>query len=104
MRRLFSKTELQALSSILVLLLLLGTIPSTSGVVIVPAPSHPELMVDICHPMQMLSYASNSLLARPAVSVPRFVLLLQGSFKGTPALRVVERNVAPETPPPKPLV
>jgi hypothetical protein len=104
MRRLFSKTELQAFSSILALMLLLGTIPLTSGVAIVRTPSCPEITINICHPIQILNYASNNLLARPSVKIPQFVLFFQGSFKVTPALRVVERNVAPEIPPPKPVV
>ena len=103
MKRLFSKANLQAFSSVLAFVLLLGTIPLTTGVVIVSAPSHPEFTVNICTPTQMLSYAS-SMLARPSVSVPQFVLFFQGSLKATPSADVVEHNEAPDIPPPKTLV
>jgi hypothetical protein len=104
MRRLFSKADLQSFTSILALMLLLGTIPLTSGVAIVSAPDHPEFTINICQPAQMLSNASNIILARPSADVTQFVLFFQGPFKGRPALTVAERNVVPETPPPKPLV
>ena len=104
MRRLFSKTDLQAFSSVLAFVLLLSTIPLTSGVVIVSGPSHPEFTINICQPIQILNHASNTILARPSVNVPHFVLFFEGSLKATPAVGVVERNAAPETPPPNPLV
>jgi hypothetical protein len=103
MKRLFSKANLQVFSSVLGFLLLLGTIPLTTGVVIVSAPVHPEFTVNICTPTQTLSYASN-MLAHPSVSVPQFILLFEGSLKATPSAEVVKYNDAPETPPPKRLV
>jgi hypothetical protein len=104
MKRLFSKANLQAFSSVLAFVLLLGTIPLTTGVVIVPTPSQPEFTVNICTPTQMLSYASSSTLARPSMSVPRFVLFFRGSIKATPSAEVVKCNDPPDTPPPKPLI
>ena len=104
MKRLFSKANLQAFSSVLAFVLLLGTIPLTSGVVIVSAPGHPEITTNICTPTQMLSYASGGTLARPSVSVPRFVLFFQGSLKAIPSVEIIKYNEPPDTPPPKPLV
>jgi hypothetical protein len=104
MRRLFSKAGLRAFSSVVALVLLLGTIPLTSGVIIVSAPGHPEITVNICTPTQMLSYASSSTLARPSVNVPRFVLFIQGSLQATPSVEVVKCNEPPDTPPPKQFV
>jgi hypothetical protein len=104
MRRLFSKTDLQALSSILAFVLLLSTIPLTSGVVIVPSPGHPEFTINICQPTQIFGHASNITLARPSVNVPQFVLFFRGPLKAMPVVGVLECSVAPETPPPKPLV
>jgi hypothetical protein len=103
MKRLFSKANLQAFSSVLAFVLLLGTIPLTTGVVIVSGASQPEFTVNICTPTQMLNYASN-MLARPSVSVPQFVLFFQGSLKAMPSAEVVTYNEAPDTPPPKRLV
>ena len=104
MSRLFSKADLRAFSSVVVFVLLLGAIPLTNGVVIVSAPGHPEITVNICTSTQMLSYASSSTLARPFVSEPRFVLFFQGSLKATPSVGVVKCNEPPDTPPPRPLV
>jgi len=104
MKRLLSKANLQAFSSILAFVLLLSTIPSTSGVVMVPGPSHPEFTINICQPSQILNQPSNTILARPSVDIPQFALFSPGSRKTAPVVGVVERKVAPETPPPKPLV
>ena len=104
MSRLFSKADLRAFSSALAFMLLFGTISLTSGVVIVSAPGHLEITVNICTPTQMLSYASSSTLARPSVSVPQFVLFLQGALKATPSVEVVKCNEPPDTPPPKQFV
>ena len=104
MRRLFSKANLQAFSSVVAFVLLLGTTPLTSGVSTVPASGHPEITVNICTPIQMLSYASSSTLARPSVSVPRFVLFFQSFIKATANVEVVKCNQPPDTPPPKQFV
>jgi hypothetical protein len=104
MKRLFSKANLQAFSSVLAFVLLLGTIPLINGVVLVSAPGHAEIAVNICAPTQMLIYASSSTLARPSVNLPRFVLFFHGSFGATPGVQVVKCNEPPDTPPPKQLV
>jgi hypothetical protein len=104
MSRLFSKAYLRAVSSVVALVLLLGTIPLTSGVVIVSAPGHAEITTNICTPTQMLSYAPSSTLARPSVSVPRIVVFFGGSIKATPSVEVVKCNEPPDTPPPKQFV
>jgi hypothetical protein len=103
MSRLRSNTNSHALSTALAVVLLLSTIPLTTGVVIVSGPAHPAYTINICQPTQLLGQASN-VLARPSVNAPRFVLFHQGSLKATPSEAMVERNAAPETPPPKPLV
>jgi len=104
MRRLLSKTDLQVFSSFLALALLLSTIPLTTGIVVVTGPSHPEFTINICQPIQILNHPSHFSLARPSLNLPRFVLFSHGARDDTPVVGVVERNVAPETPPPKPLV
>jgi hypothetical protein len=93
--------HLQAFSSILSLVLLLSAIPFNSGVVIVPGHHSPELTIDVCQPTQLFGQASNNILARPFVNVPQFILFPGDPLKATPLFGVVERNIAPETPPPK---
>jgi hypothetical protein len=103
MKRFFSHTELRSLSFIFALLLLLSSIPLSSGVVTVPTPSYPEFTINICQPIQAIGSASNTILARPSPDLT-LVLFYLGWFEGMTALKVVERSVAPETPPPKPVV
>ena len=101
MRHLFSKTDLRDLSVILAIVMLLASIPSTAGLVVVSGPSHPELTINICQPLQMFDRVSNTLLARPATVLPEFVLRDLGSTAVKKTVRLVDRNVAPDTPPPK---
>jgi len=102
MRLLFSKADLRAFSSILAAVILLTSAPVTIGVVIESGPSHPEFTVNICQPIQALDRTSNTLLARPGALEPSFVLSPLSSLEPTPSTRLVERTVAPDTPPPKP--
>jgi hypothetical protein len=102
--RLSSKTDLRLFSAILGFVLLLSTLPLTSGVVIVAGSSQPELTINICQPIQSFSHTSNTILARPSLKVPQLVLVFRGSLKKSPSAEVVEHNVAPDTPPPKQLV
>jgi hypothetical protein len=104
MSRLFSKADLRAFSSVVAFVLLLGTFPLINGVVLVSAPGHAEIAVNICAPTQVLICASSSTLARPSVNLPRFVLFFCGSFKAAPGVQAVKCNEPPDTPPPKQLV
>jgi len=103
MRHRFSKVDLRVLSSLIAVALLLASVPLSAGVIVVSGPSHPELTINICHPIEASGLVSSTLLARPAVTVPQWVLLVQGSSPPVSAARLVEHRVAPDTPPPKPL-
>ena len=81
--------------------MLLASVPSTAGFVVVSGPSHPELTINICQPLQMFDRVSNTLLARPATVLPEFVLRDLGSTAVKKAVRLVDLKVAPDTPPPK---
>ena len=101
MRQLFSKAELRGLSLLAAIVLLLVSVPSTAGLVILSGPSQPELTVNICRPIQMFDRVSNTLLARPATVLPEFVLHDLGSTAVRAAMRLIDCKVAPDTPPPK---
>jgi len=101
MRQLFSKADLRDLSLIMAIVMLLASVPSNPGLVIVSGPSRPELTVNICQPIQMFDRVSNTLLARPATVLPEFILRALGSTAVKETVRVVDCNVAPDTPPPK---
>lgn len=104
MRHLFSKTDLRELSLIVTIVMLLASVPATAGIVVVSGPSHPELTVNICQPLQMLDRVSNTLLARPATVQPEFVLRDLGPTDVKEAARPIDVEFAPDTPPPKRLV
>jgi len=104
MRKLFSAADLQALSVVMAVALLLSTIPLTSGVVIVFGPAQPELTINICHPLQTFEGTSNTILARPAATGLGFGLPDFGFISLKPSTQPNDRNVAPDTPPPKHLV
>ncbi len=101
MRHFFSNTDLRDLSLVVAIVMLLASVPSTAGLVIVSGPSHPELTINICQPLQTFDRVSNTLLARPATVQPDFVLRDLGSTAVKKALRLVDFKVAPDTPPPK---
>lgn len=101
MRHFFSKTELRDLSLVVAIVMLLGSIPSTAGLVVVSGPSHPEWTINICQPLQMFNRVSNTLLARPATVLPEFFLRDLGSTAEKQAVRLADLKVAPDTPPPK---
>ena len=101
MRRIFSRTDLQALSSILAVVLFLASVPIGAGVIVVTGPSHPEFTVDICHPLQVFDRAPGTPLARPAAAVPETVLCDLGSITADAAPRSIELRIAPDTPPTK---
>ena len=101
MRQLFSKKNLRDLSLIFAIVMLVASIPSTAGLIVVSGPSHPELTANICQPLQMFDRVSNPLLARPATVLPEFVLLDLGLTVVKEAARPVDFEPAPDTPPPK---
>jgi len=101
MRQLFSKADLRDLSLVVAIVMLLASVPTTGGVVVVAGPSHPELTINICQPIQMFDRVSNTLLARPATVLPEFILRDLGSTAVKKAVRPVDFKVAPDTPPPK---
>jgi hypothetical protein len=104
MRQLFSNADLRHLSFVVAIVLLLASVPSAAGFVVVFGPSQPEFTVNICQPIQMFDRVSNTLLARPATVLPEFVLCDLGSTAVREAVRLVDCRVAPDTPPPKRLV
>jgi len=101
MRRLFSNTDLKALSSIVALLLLLSRTTFAGGVVVIAGPGQPQFTVNICQPTQAFNCTSNTPLARPATNAPRFALLSLISLTVKATARTVELAVPPDTPPPK---
>jgi hypothetical protein len=101
MRQLFSKKDLHDLSLIFAIVMLVASIPSTAGLIVVSGPSHPELTANICQPLQMFDRVSNTLLARPATVLPEFVLRDLGLAVLKEAARPVDFESAPDTPPPK---
>ncbi len=101
MRRIFSHSDLRILSAALAVSLLIASAPLTAGVIVVAGPSHPELTVDVCHPMQAFDLAPSILLARPAAAMIESALCDLGVASDDAAAPLIELRFAPDTPPPK---
>jgi hypothetical protein len=101
MRRSFSKADLRHLSLAVAIAVLLVSVPSTAGFVIVSGPSQPQFTINICQPIQMFGRVSNTMLARPATVVPEFVLSYVGSTVVRETPQPADCKVVPDTPPPK---
>ena len=102
--RLFSKSDLRALSAILAVVLLIAGAPSTAGLAFVAGPNHPQLTVDLCHPIQSFDHSVNVLFARPAPTTIEYVI---GNFVTVAAelpVRIGSYISGPEPPPPKQLI
>ena len=101
MRQLFSKADLRHLSLLVAIVLLLASVPSAAGFVIVFGPSQTEFTVNICQPIQMFDRVSSTSLARPATVLAEFALHDLGSPAVRESPRLIDFKVAPDTPPPK---
>jgi hypothetical protein len=104
MRQLFSIAERRTISSVLAVVLLSSSIQLTSGIILVGGARQPEITINICQPIPGFDRVSNTSLAHPAMNVPRFFLAFLDSLKATVIVEVSERNITPDTPPPKRLV
>ncbi|MGD0291274.1 MAG: hypothetical protein ABSC63_16685 [Candidatus Binataceae bacterium] len=101
MRRLFSQSDLQTLGFFLALIVLSASLPLTTGFVLVSGHSEPELTMNICQPLQTFNLVFNPLIARPAPTVPEFVLCDMGSAMIGESAPSVDYSADPDTPPPK---
>jgi len=101
MRRLFSKSDFQSLSFLLVLVVLSTSLPLAAGMVVLPGHNEPELTMNICQPLQTFNLTLNTILATPAPTMPEFVLFDFGSSGDVAPARLVDHRAAPDTPPPK---
>ena len=101
MRGFLSKTELRALSLILALSVLTGSIPLTASVIVVPGPTHPTFTINLCQPFQTACGVSGNPIARPAAGSPQ--LFLHGD--GRVSIQAIKFSpdlvIAPASPPPK---
>ncbi len=104
MRQLLSKLDVRYVSLILALVVLLAGLPLTSEFVLVSGPSHPEITVNICHPIQALDLVPVTLLARPAKNIPDQVLCDLGSTSASDVPPLTEFLAPPDTPPPKSII
>jgi hypothetical protein len=101
MRRLFSKSDFQSLSFLLVLVVLSASLPLAAGVVILSGHNEPELTMNICQPLQTFNLTLNTMLAAPAPAMPEFLLVDLGSSMDAAPRHLADHRAAPDTPPPK---
>lgn len=99
-----SKADRRFLCAVLAVVLLLGSLPLTVGVIPVRGPSGPSWTLNICHPLQSFVGASGTTVAHPGTDLPPLALSDQGYASELPAAKFVNLAIAPDSPPPKALV
>jgi hypothetical protein len=102
--RLLSKSDLRTISSILAVVLLIASAPSTAGLALVAGPNHPELTVNVCRPIQSFDRAANILLARPAPIIIEHPIGKLVPVTAEAPVRIDDCISGPEPPPPKQLI
>jgi len=88
-------------SALLALTLLLGSMPLTTGVVIVFGQSHPELAMNFCHPLESATAAAPIALARPALIPLAPALVEVERLRYSARTLLTEFSLEPENPPPE---
>jgi hypothetical protein len=102
MNPLFAKCRSRGLSAFLAVLILLGSVAALSGVCIVRGPDHPQVTLDVCHPLQALNGVSQVFLAHPdPVSFPEPALHFKGTIPDRSKHKLIALVFAPDPPPPK---
>ena len=101
MRRILSNRDLRLLSAAMAVMLFMAGTPLIAGVTVISGPGHPELSVDICHPLQSVDVVPGILMARPAAPLIESMLSEFGRNAGRSIAPPPELRVAPDTPPPK---
>ena len=96
-----SKCKTRGLSALLALSILLGSFCVVTGLCIVPGPDHPQLTLEMCHPLQSFNVVSTLLIAAPALRLQNSVRYAQGAIPERTKSKIVNLNVAPDLPPPK---
>ena len=104
MRLLPAKRNLRGLSGILALCLLLSSFSVVTGLCIISGPEHPEISLDVCHPLQAPNIVTSVLIARPASELSEPFMYPQGTTFELPLAEVAEIVLTPDPPPPKALV
>jgi hypothetical protein len=99
--RWLSKSEARIVSAILVVAILLGSFPLSTGLAIGSHPKRPTLTLNVCEPLQAALNLSGIPMARPATRSPRLILVEHGRSQPSLAKPLSDLSIAPETPPPK---
>ncbi|SRR6266851_4777329 len=99
-----SQSEARIVSAILAIGILLGSIPLSAGIAIVPHPKQPTFTLNICEPLQAALGVSGTPIARPATSPLDLILFEHGRVPPGPPKPPSDVSIAPESPPPKALV
>lgn len=88
-------------SALFALILLLGSAPLTTGLFVVIGPSHPELAMNFCHPLESATASAPILLARPASAAMRPALVEFERMRPDAETPLTEFSLEPESPPPE---
>ena len=98
-----AKHRLRGLSGVLALCLLLGSFSVVTGLCIASGPEHPEISLDVCHPLQAPNLVTTILIARPASKLSEPLMWPQGSTVERLLAEITEFVLTPDPPPPRSL-
>ena len=99
-----AKYRLRWLSGLLALCLLLGSFSVVTGLCITSGPAHPEISLDVCHPLQAPNLVTIVLIARPVSGLSEPLIFPRGAIVETALPQVTEFVLTPDPPPPKSLI
>ncbi|HUA33736.1 MAG TPA: hypothetical protein VMA09_09045 [Candidatus Binataceae bacterium] len=97
----FKKADTRFIGAILALMLLIGGLPLTAGIVVLPDSGQPSLSLDLCHPLEVAAAGFSVTLARPAPMLLRPTLLPFDEASSEIPQPRVSLKITPDTPPPK---
>ena len=98
----FAKCRSRAMSAVLAAVILLGSVPALTGVCTVSGPAHPQVTLDVCHPLQAFNAVDKVFLAHPDTgNIPDPALDFQGTVPDHSTHKLIDLRFAPDPPPPK---
>jgi hypothetical protein len=96
-----SGARIRPAALLLAIFILAGSFSTIAGLCIVPGPAHPEVGLDVCHPIQAPNLGAVIVVPLPTSTALKPVIYFQGSVAEPCPLRLASPVMAPDPPPPK---
>ena len=103
MNHFFAKCRSRGISALLAICILAGGFSVMNGLCTVPGPQHPEIALDVCHPLQSFNLTVTQLVAPPTSFFSFPAPSVCGLVTERQHTKFNNLNPAPDPPPPKAL-